>query len=434
MEPPVRLKLRPVARVSGTLSLPGDKSISHRYAMLTGVAEGRSVLKNYSTGADCASTLGCMRALGVRWERSGSTVVVDGVGLRGLQLPAGGLDAGNSGTTMRLLAGILAGQPFEAVIGGDESLSARPMARIITPLERMGASIEARGGQFPPLTIQGGGIRPICYEPPVASAQVKSAVLLAGLWAPGVTRVVEPVGTRDHTEIALRRMGADVRVAGREISVTGCPVLASRDMEIPSDLSSAVFFIAAALLLPGSRLRITGVGLNPTRTAVLAVLRRMGARIEVRDRSEAGGEPVGTLEVRGRGRLEGGEISGPTVAGVIDEIPMLAVLGAVSRRGLRVRDAAELRVKETDRIATVVANLRRMGVQVKEEQDGMEIAGGSVLQAADLDSYGDHRIAMAFAVAALVAGGPSTLAGADAAAVSFPEFFETLDAITVARD
>jgi 3-phosphoshikimate 1-carboxyvinyltransferase len=333
---------------------------------------------------------------------------------------------------MRLLSGILAGQPFASQIEGDESLSKRPMKRILAPLRSMGASMGARDGLYPPLQIRGGSLRPIRYELPVASAQVKSAVLLAGLNAPGVTTVVEPVETRDHSEIALRRLGAEVAVDGRKVSIRGFPRLAARDMRIPSDLSSAVFFIAATLMLPGSRLRIGGVGLNPTRTAVLSVLRRMGAGIEVHSRPDEGGEPVGMLEVQGEGPLSGGEIGGATVAGVIDEIPMLAVLGAVSKNGLRIRDAGELRVKETDRIATVVRNLRAMGVRVREYQTGMDIEGGSRLRAAELDSCGDHRIAMAFAVAALAADGESSLAGAGAASVSFPEFYEML--AKIARD
>lgn len=422
--------ISPAAGIDGTITLPGDKSISHRYAMLGGIAAGRSVLENFSTGADCAATLTCMRALGVQWSRRGTTVEMEGAGSKGLQAPSAPLDAGNSGTTMRLLSGILAGQPFESRIKGDESLSQRPMKRIMTPLRRMGASVVARDGQYPPLRIRGGGLRRIRYEMPVASAQVKSSVLLAGLSAPGVTSVVEPLATRDHTEIVLRRMGAELSVSGREISVRGGAPLAACDMAIPSDLSSAVFFLAATLMLPGSRLSIEGVGLNPTRAAVLSVLRGMGARIDIRGVADVGGEPAGTLVVRGDGGIAGGEIGGATVAAVIDEIPMLAVLGAVSRDGLRIRDAGELRVKETDRIATVVDNLRRMGVRVEEHETGMNIEGGSDLRAAELDSYGDHRIAMAFAVAALAADGESTLAGADAASVSFPEFYTVLARIT----
>ena len=421
--------IRPASGITGTISLPGDKSISHRYAMLAALAEGCSELTNYSTGADCASTLACLRSLGVDCSHRGTAVRIEGAGTAGLRAPGAALDAGNSGTTMRLLSGILAGQPFESVIQGDESLSRRPMKRIMTPLRSMGASVGAIDGQYPPLTIRGGRLRPIRYELPVASAQVKSSVLFAALNAPGTTEVVEPVETRNHTEIALRRFGAEVRVNGLEIAVTGSPRMSACDMRIPSDLSSAVFFLAAALMLPGSSLRIERVGLNPTRAAVLEVLQRMGAAIDVDAESEEGGEPVGSFEVLGGGRLAGGEIAGATTAGVIDEIPMLAVLGAVSESGLRIRDAGELRIKETDRIATVAENLRRMGARVTEYETGMDIEGGCNLRAAELDSCGDHRIAMAFAVAALAADGESSLAGAEAASVSFPEFFDVLASI-----
>ncbi len=394
--------------------------------MLASLAEGSSVLTNYSSGQDCASTLECMRALGARCSVQGDRVEIAGHGEGRLQAPSGPLDAGNSGTTMRLLSGILAGQDFQCQIKGDASLSQRPMKRILTPLRAMGASIDARDGEYPPLTIRGGALLPIRYELPVASAQVKSAVLLAGLRAPGTTTVVEPLETRNHSEIALRRFGADITVEARAISITGMPRLTACDMHIPSDLSSAVFFLGAALLLPGSELSIHGVGLNPTRTAVLSVLRSMGASIEAHPEPDGTGEPSGTLVIRGGHAIRGGEISGASTAGVIDEIPMLAVLGAVSENGLRIRDAGELRVKETDRIATVTANLRRMGVSVTEYPDGMDIEGRSRLRAAEIDSAGDHRIAMAFAVAALASDGDSILHGAEAASVSFPEFFDVL--------
>lgn len=421
--------LRPASGIQGTVNLPGDKSISHRYAMLAALAEGRSVLTNYSSGEDCASTLACLRSLGVDCSRDGDRVQISGEGIDGLQPPAETLDAGNSGTTIRLLSGILAGQRFTSKIAGDESLSKRPMQRIMTPLAAMGASIQAREEQYPPLTIRGRPLEAIRYELPVASAQVKSAVLLAGLYAPGVTEVVEPTETRNHSEIALRHFGASVAVDGRVIAVRGRPRLVARNVRIPSDLSSAVFFIGASLLLPDSNLRIEGVGLNPTRTAVLSALRSMGAALEVHPDDDEGGEPVGSLVVRSGPPVEGGVISGSVTVGVIDEVPMLAVLGAVSKNGLRIRDAAELRVKETDRIATVAENLRRMGVRVEERADGMDIEGGARLRAAELDSAGDHRIAMAFAVAALAADGECVLKGADAAGVSYPEFFETLGTV-----
>lgn len=426
--------IQPAGRIAGRVRLPGDKSISHRYAMLAAIAEGRSVIEHYSTGADCASTLACLRALGARIEHTENRVTVDGAGLGGLRQAAGPLDAGNSGSTMRMLAGILAGQSFESTIGGDESLSKRPMGRIITPLSRMGARIEAREGGFPPLRIHGGTVEPLVYDLPVASAQVKTAVLFAGLYAGGVTVVREPLRTRNHSELALREFGVEIETNGLEVRLRGRPRLRGQNLSVPSDLSSAAFFIGAALLLPGSDVTLEGVGLNPTRTTLLDVLRGMGARIEIVASSNQGGETTGDLHVEGPKTggepvLAGGRIEGAVTAGVIDEIPMLAVLGAVSRDGLDIRDAAELRVKETDRIQTVVENLRRMGIRVEDRADGMTIPGGQRFQGAELDSFGDHRIAMAFTIAGLCADEPSTLAGAEAAAVSFPEFYDLLDSV-----
>ena len=417
--------------VGGVIRLPGDKSISHRYALLGSIAEGTSEITNYSTGADCASTLDCLRDLGVSIQRDGNRVVVEGVGLDGLQAPAKQLDCGNSGTLIRLIAGILAGQSFTCEIAGDESIAQRPMKRIIDPLKLMGADIDARDGEFPPLRIHGRALNPVTYEPPVASAQVKSAVLLGGLYADGLTTVREKLKTRDHSEIALRQMGADIEVDGLEIRLQGRPRLQGQRLPVASDLSSATFFICAALMLPGSDLTIEGVGLNPTRTELLVLLKAMGADIETTiDETSEGGEPIGTLRIRGAaGGIRGGVIAGAATAGVIDEIPMLAVLGATSEKGLDVRDARELRVKETDRIATVADNLGRMGVQVEVREDGMTIPGGQRFEAAELDSFGDHRIAMAFAIAALRAEGECKMRDAEAASVSFPEFWETLDRI-----
>ncbi len=418
-------------RVRGSIRLPGDKSVSHRYAMLTSIADGRSEITNYSTGVDCASTIGCMRAMGVEIAHEGDRVTVDGVGLDGLRAPAGTLDAGNSGTTIRLLSGILAGQKFSSVIGGDESLSKRPMKRIIEPLSRMGARITAQDGEFPPLEIEGSVLRPIHYEPPMASAQVKTAVLFAGLFADGETSVREKVQTRDHSERALEALGASVRSEGLTVRLKGRPHLTGRSLRVPSDLSSAAFFIAAALLLPGSEVRIEGVGLNRTRTALLDVLLEMDANIEIRPEA-SDGEPIGTLVVRGPESasspvIRGGVIEKATTAGVIDEIPVLAVLGAASLHGLEIRDARELRVKETDRIATIADNLGRLGCKVEAFEDGMRIEGRQRFQGAELDSFGDHRIAMAFAVAGLRASGETLINNAEAAAVSFPEFYDKID-------
>ncbi len=418
-------QISPATSVSGAIQLPGDKSISHRYAMLAGIAEGPTKISNYSTGADCQSTLGCMRALGAASETQDGILCIHGQGLDGLREPAAALDAGNSGSTIRMLSGILAAQPFETTIGGDESLSKRPMQRIMTPLAQMGARIEARDNRFPPLTIHGSKLHPMDYTLPVASAQVKSCVLLAGLYADGRTTVHEPVRTRDHTELALREFGAEVDVDRLSITVTGRPHLEGRELRVPGDLSSAAFFLVAALIVRESSLTIHGVGLNPTRSTLLDFLAEMGAQIKILDVSSTGGELIGDVLIR-NSRIRGGVLEKARTAALIDEIPVLAVLGAASEDGLIVRDASELRVKETDRIATIAENFQRMGLTIHLSQDGFEVPGRQQFHAAELDSFGDHRIAMAFSVAALAADGPCTILGSDAASVSFPEFFDTL--------
>jgi 3-phosphoshikimate 1-carboxyvinyltransferase len=423
--------ISPGRRASGTIHLPGDKSISHRYAMLTSIAEGISEISNYSTGADCASTIECMRELGVEIEHDGTRVVVHGVGLDGLSAPTKQLDAGNSGSTIRMLSGILAGQGFNSSIGGDESLSKRPMKRIMTPLELMGGRITATNGERPPLTIEGSKLTAIHYEPPMASAQVKTAVLFGGIYADGVTSVREKSQTRNHSEVALQSLGAEIEYGGSTIRLKGRPKLTGRPLTVPSDLSSAAFFIAVALMLPGSLLHIDGVGLNPTRTDLLDVLLEMEADIEILPHPSPDSEPVGTLIIRGPKSasspiVRGGLIEKTLTAGVIDELPILAVLGAASFQGLEIRDARELRLKETDRIKTIAANLSKMGIKVEAFEDGLRVPGRQRFQAAELDSFGDHRIAMAFAVAALSATGPSILHNAEAAAVSFPEFYDLL--------
>lgn len=422
-------RISPARRLEGSVLVPGDKSISHRYAMIAAIAEGASKIHNYATGADCHSTLDCLRGLGIVWRKNGNDVEVEGRGLNGMTQPGEPLDAGNSGSTIRMLSGILAAQPFETTIGGDESLSRRPMERIMKPLREMGADIEAQDTRYPPLTIRGGALRAIDYTLPVASAQVKSCVLLAGLFADGETIVREPVQTRDHTEVALRTFGAEVTSRKGMIAIHGKPALKAQELLVPGDISSAAFFLVAASMLPGSDLVIRAVGLNPTRTALIDFLVGVGARIRVLDIEQSGGELIGNLHVAG-GSITGGTIEGALTAALIDEIPALAVLGAVSREGLVVKDAGELRVKETDRIATVVENFRRMGVAVEAGADGFRVPGGQKFHAAELDSFGDHRIAMAFAVAALAADGESVVRGADAASVSFPEFFTSLRAVS----
>jgi 3-phosphoshikimate 1-carboxyvinyltransferase len=417
--------IQPAGPLRGALVLPGDKSISHRYAILSSIAEGTSTLFNYSTGADCHSTLDAVRALGIHILEDGTTVKVHGKGLDGWTMPRGDLDAGNSGSLIRMMAGVLAAQPFTSRIIGDESLTGRPMGRIMDPLASMGAKIEARGGKFPPLTIHGAKLHPIDYMLPVASAQVKTCVLFGGLYADGETIVREPVRSRDHTEIALREFGAEITVAQRVITLKGRPVLTGRELTVPADLSSAAFFLVAALLIPGSDLTLRGVGLNPTRSALLDFLLTAGARITVPSLEQVNGEMIGDIRVQ-HAPIRGGTIEKDVAAALIDEIPVLAVLGAASEEGLIVKDAEELRVKETDRIATTVENLKRLGVEAEATKDGMIVPGRQTFRAAKFDSYGDHRIAMAFTVASLRADGPCEIEGAEAANVSFPEFYDLL--------
>jgi 3-phosphoshikimate 1-carboxyvinyltransferase len=419
-------KISPLAPFQAAIRLPGDKSISHRFGMLTPLTDGVCTIRNYSSGADCHSTLGAMQTLGTKISVDGTTVTVEGRGLRGLQAPATPIDAGNSGTTMRLLSGILAGQSFDCEMFGDESLSRRPMDRVMNPLRLMGAAMEGRDGRFPPLKIHGTTLKGIHYATPMASAQVKSCVLLAGLFAEGETTVEERLRTRDHTELALREFGAEIAVEGLRVTVQGGRNLQARDLLVPSDLSSAAFFIAAALLVPESSLQIQGVGLNPSRTALLDFLVAMGANVRIVNLEQTNGEMVGDLVVR-HGSLKGGVIEGDLPALLIDEIPILAVLGAASRDGLVVRNAAELRVKETDRIATVAENLRILGAEVDEYPDGFAVKPLSRFRAGTFHSHGDHRIAMSFAIAALAADGDSQIEEAEAASVSFPEFYATIE-------
>ena len=417
----------PVKSLSGTVEVPGDKSISHRYAMLAGLAEGTSELRNFAAARDCHSTLGCMKSLGAAVEVSGSSVRVTGQGLRGLKSSWRTLDAENSGTTIRLLSGILSGQSFTTRITGDTSLQKRPMKRVITPLREMGADIRALEENFPPLEILGGKLRAIHYQTQMASANVKSAVLLAGLYADGETSVTEPAATRDHTELALQEFGATVRKSGRTISVEPNPSLRPVSLDVPGDLSSAVFLIAAASLFPESNLYIANVGLNPTRSAILDFFQQMGASVSVLNLHTKGGEVVGDLAVKGS-QLKGGLISGDLVPLLIDELPMLAALGPYTEQGIEIRDAQELRVKESDRISALVENLNRLGAKVEERPDGLRVEGRSAgrLHGAEIDPRGDHRIAMAFAVAGLGAAGETRILDPDCAAVSYPTFFSEL--------
>jgi 3-phosphoshikimate 1-carboxyvinyltransferase len=411
------------------VALPGDKSISHRYAMLAGIAEGPTRIENYSTGADCASSLACMRSLGVTWERKGNVIEVQGRGLS-LAAPANSLDCGNSGSTMRMLSGIVAGQKFTSEMIGDESLSRRPMARVITPLTAMGAQITSDDGK-PPLHVTGGALKAIDYKMPVASAQVKSCLLFAGLFADGETRIEEPLRTRDHGEVALRAFGAKLEREGNSnaVRIRGGQRLRGIEARVPGDLSSAAFFLCAAALFPGSQLVLSSLLMNPTRARLLDILMQMGLGIAVTQLEEAHGEMVGSLQVVGAA-LKGTTIAGADSAALIDEIPVLAAIAPYTERGIEVRDAKELRVKESDRIAAVASNLRLMGAQVEEREDGLKIPGGQTLRGAELDSFGDHRIAMAFAVAALRAEGETLIRGSESAAISYPAFFQTLEEVT----
>jgi len=412
------------------VELPGDKSISHRYAMLAGLAEGTSELRHFSAAADCHSTLGCMKALGAEVKIDNDTVRVTGHGPRGLKASWRALDAGNSGTTMRLLAGILAGQSFSSKLTGDESLQKRPMKRVIGPLREMGADIRGRDDNFAPLEIRGAALKAIEHKMPMASAQVKSAVLLAGLFAEGETTVTEPARTRDHTELALQEFGAAIESHGRTIRIhgLGSGKLTAKSLDVPGDLSSAVFFIAAASLFADSNLLIHNVGLNPTRTAILDVFASMGAAVQIIGLRSSQGEIVGDLAVKGAS-LKGGVIAGEQIPLVIDELPMLAALGPYTEEGIEIRDAAELRVKESDRIAALAENLRRMGARVEERPDGLKVEGrrAGKLHGAEIEPRGDHRIAMAFAVAGLAAEGSTIIRDADCAGVSYPTFFRELE-------
>lgn len=409
--------------------LPGDKSISHRYAMLAGFAEGTSRLMNFSTGEDPHSSLGCMQAMGAKVETVGRTIEVTGTaGV--LAQPVGNLDCGNSGSTMRMLAGLVAAQAGLYRFVGDESLTVRPMERIRKPLEQMGARIELTEGHAP-MTVRGTPLTAIDFETPIASAQVKTAVLFAGLQAKGTTSIAEQVRTRDHSEHALRAFGARLERKGDRLSIVGGQKLRAIDATVPGDMSSAAFFLCASLLFEDSNLVLDALGMNPTRAALLDVISAMGGVIKVLDVQETYGEMVGTIQVNRGKTLRGIEIAGTLAAQLIDELPVIAAIAPYTDGGVRIRDAKELRVKESDRIALVVKNLRAMGAEVTEHEDGMDIPGGQKLRGGVIDSGLDHRIAMAFSIAALRAEGETEIRGAEAASVSFPEFYTWLDELAI---
>jgi 3-phosphoshikimate 1-carboxyvinyltransferase len=420
--------IRPARNIYGSLRLPGDKSISHRYGMLAAFAEGTSRFANFSTGADCASTLACMEALGAQVKSGEGIIEVTGVA--GRVSPANHpLDCGNSGSTMRMISGLLAAQEGTFTLVGDASLSRRPMERIRKPLEAMGAKLALTEGHAP-LAIEGSRLLAIDYTTPVPSAQVKTCVLLAGLQTRGTTTVREAVRTRDHSELALRAFGANLTRDLNSVSITGPQPLHSIDAAVPGDISSAAFFLCAAALFPGSTLLLDSLGLNPTRATLLDVLAALGARISVLHLEEKNAELVGSVQisapVEGLGSTQ---ISGSLAAQLIDELPVLAAIAPHTSGGIRIRDAKELRVKESDRIALVARNLRAMGAEVMEFEDGLDVPGGQTLHGATIDSGGDHRIAMAFSVAALRAEGETLIQGAESTAISFPEFFDLLDLV-----
>jgi 3-phosphoshikimate 1-carboxyvinyltransferase len=421
--------IAPARNIQGSLSLPGDKSISHRYALLGAIAEGKSRFTNFSTGADCASSLGCAEALGARVTRhADSSVEITGTG-GVLQAAGTPLDCGNSGSTMRMLSGLLAPQKDSFMLIGDHSLSRRPMERVRKPLTQMGAQIELTEGHAP-ITIHGRNLSGIDYTTPVPSAQVKTALLFAGLQATGTTTVREAVRTRDHGELALRAFGATIERNLDSVSIAGGQYLKAIEAAVPGDISSAAFFLCAAALFPGSNLIFDGLGLNPTRATLLDVLTALGAHIGVLNLEDKSSELIGTVQVNAPANgLTGTTISGALAAQLIDELPVIAAIGPYTQHGIRIRDAKELRVKESDRIALVAQNLRAMGAEVEEFEDGLDVPGGQQLHGAEIDSGGDHRIAMAFSVAALRATGDTIIRGAESAAISFPEFFDLLDKV-----
>jgi 3-phosphoshikimate 1-carboxyvinyltransferase len=438
------MRIRPDKRLRGNQRLPGDKSISHRAAIIAALAEGSTRIDNFSTSQDCAATLSCLKQLGVKIEQQGASILIEGSGPDGLRAPLEPLDCGNSGSTMRMLAGALAAQDFVSELTGDESLRTRPMQRIIEPLTQMGAHISSTDGRAPLIITGRRPLKHISYRMPVKSAQVKSCILLAGLGADGQTEVTEETAsTRDHTERMLKWFGVPLKIESeaidastQKISLKGLSTLLARNIEIPGDISSAVFFMIAAAALPDSDLEIKDVGLNPTRAEIIKTLRELGAQVLVEKERERCNEAIGDIHVRGINSLSNissnqttNILRGQAVARLIDELPALAVFGTQVAGGLVIRDAQELRVKESDRIRATVENLRAMSADVEEYNDGLRVAGRVQLRGAKLDSHGDHRIAMAFTIAALLAEGESEMVGADCASVSLPEFYQLLESV-----
>ncbi|HHY26815.1 MAG TPA: 3-phosphoshikimate 1-carboxyvinyltransferase [Desulfitobacterium dehalogenans] len=423
------IRINPIQRIQGEIEVPGDKSISHRAALFGGMAQGETHLTNFLLGQDCLNTLECLKTLGVEWERRDKEVWIRGGGIENWNEPQDILDVGNSGTTIRLLLGVLAGCPFSVTLTGDSSIRSRPMGRVTLPLQEMGARILGRQeGKYAPLTIQGGHLRGIQFNSPVPSAQIKSAVLLAGLRAEGETRVTEPFLSRDHTERMLRGFGVDLKSEGYTARVKGGAILSGREVAVPGDISSAAFFLVLGTIIPQGELLIKNVGINPTRTGILDALWQMGADIQVEEEREECGEPRANLRVRPT-QLHGIEIQGEMIPKLIDEIPVLAVAASLAQGETIIRDAAELRVKETDRIQTVVQGLQDLGATIQELPDGLRIQGVKSLRGGAAQSHGDHRLAMAWVVAGLLSEEGVSLEGIEAAEVSFPNFLDLIHEI-----
>ena len=416
-----------VNSLKGEVSIPGDKSISHRAVMFGSLAEGTTEVTNFLQGADCLSTISCFRKLGIEIENTSQRILIHGKGLHGLTEPSDTLDTGNSGTTTRLISGILAGQRFTTILNGDASIQTRPMKRIMTPLSMMGADITSlKGNDCAPLRICGGQLHGVSYTSPVASAQVKSCILLAGLYADAPTSVTEPVLSRNHTELMLAGFGAHVTSSGTTATIEPEPDLNGMKIEVPGDISSAAYFLAAGLMIPNSEILIKNVGINPTRDGILRVAKEMGGNITILNEKTSGGEPTCDLLVRSSS-LKGVTIGGEIIPTLIDEIPMIAVMACFAEGITTIKDAQELKVKESNRIDTVVTNLKAMGAHIEATDDGMIIEGGYPLHGAVIDSHLDHRIAMSFAVGALGADGETTIEGADCVKISYPEFYQTLE-------
>jgi len=426
-----RIELTKAARFSGEVIPPADKSISHRAVMFSSLARGKGVIRNFLRARDTENTMGAFRALGIEVEDNGDTLVIHGKGLHGLTEAADVIDCGNSGTTMRLLTGVLSANPFFSVLTGDNSLRSRPMKRVIKPLSLMGAHISGRdGNRFAPLAISGGKLNPISYDMPIASAQVKSSVLLAGLYTEGITIVKEPARSRDHTERMLPAFGADLKTDGLTVTVQGSRELYSQEIDVPGDFSSAAFFMVAAIVIPRSEILLKNVGINPTRTGLIKVLQSMGADVRLMNTRSVSGEPVADIICTGTSGLKAATVTGDMVPSLIDEFPILCIAAAKAEGTTTIRGAEELRVKESDRIKAMATELAKMGVLVEEYPDGLNISGTETLKGAEVYSHGDHRIAMSMAVAGLAASGVTTIHGARAVDISFPRFFTLIRELT----